>query len=242
MPRFSIVVFACMATTLAIVPGCTRSKMTRMFAAANLDKGKQELRFYRITVEGKSSNSKTNLQAGFFDAGALHGLFGEAAASDDTTKQSGPANVTLTFDPVTGRVQNVDNNRRFTILWGTNADAIAGQLSMFANSQAQGESLSRLLAAAAGQETYAALQSSKNDAERAKKAKEASASTLGKLASETEGKNAVESRKAILEAIEAMINDAGGSVTISTSDAAELDNMRARAEDVLKTLKAGAKP
>lgn len=243
MSRTTVILTTVLATSVAWLSGCTRSTMTRMFAAANLDKGKQQLRFYRVTVDGHSSNSEAKLQAGFYDAGALHGLFGEAAASNEPSTPSSPASVTLTFDPVTGQMQKVDNDRRFTILWGTNADAIANQLSVFASSAAQGDSLARLMAAAAGQEEYAARLTAQIDAERAERAKDSGSETLDRLAGEvkdeTESDNA---RRALLRAIEAMIRDAGGAVTISTGPGADLDEMRARAEGALETLKSGGAP
>lgn len=173
-----------MVTVLAFVlyaAGCNQASMTSYFAAADLDEKEPVLKFYRVKVTGESRMSRTNLQTGFYDASALQSLFGMVTPKDtagNTKTLSDPSSVVLEYDPVSGRVKQIEQNQRFTILYGSNADAIASQISAFSQSQTTGQAMARIIGAAAGQEAYTGLISAQGDAEQAEKANAAAHKAL----------------------------------------------------------------
>lgn len=68
---------------LLCLSGCaTHQKSTLYFAAADLNNTNPDLKFYRLTINTCAMQSKTQLQAGFYDANAVRMLNGEKLVGD----------------------------------------------------------------------------------------------------------------------------------------------------------------
>ncbi|HYO09674.1 MAG TPA: hypothetical protein VER17_11940 [Tepidisphaeraceae bacterium] len=157
--------------TLAVAAGgCgTKANMRYYFAAADLDDPDEKPRvtFYRVTVEGESVNVRSQFQAGFYPANALHDLFGEVKKPDPPTATAGGAgegastarsvgSYQLRYNPASGQWEVMNDEERFTVLYGANADAMAEQVRLFAESDETGKGVARLIAAAAGATVFQA--------------------------------------------------------------------------------------
>lgn len=218
--------------------------MTRIFAAVDLDETREDgkhprIRFYRVSVKGVSANSKTRLRTGFYQADALHSLFGEMPAVDSKAEdpKASKASVLLSVDPASGDVVEVGKDRRFTVLYGTDVSAVADQISMFAESQANGDSLGRLLAAAAGQSTYTGLQVATKEAEDASTARTEAGkavATLKSAAGQTPVPSESELRRALFTALERALEAAGASSDLDLGKADEAREIAQGAYDALK--------
>lgn len=152
------------------IAGCTKSEMIYHFAAADLAEPNPHLTFYRLTIKGCSGAETSKLQTGYYDANALHELFGEvsdknAGSGVQTSNQTHVGEVLVEFDPGSNRARVVQQNERFAILFGTNADAMAQQVGAFADSDQTGDAMAALLAAAAGRDKFDALANAKQSAE-----------------------------------------------------------------------------
>ncbi len=205
------------------------------------------LRFFRVTVHGTSGMNRTNLQTGFYDAGALQSLFGEVSAKSQqgaTSKAKSAVSVVLEIDPLTGDMRRLEENQRFTILFGANGDALAQQISAFATSEAQGEVLARLIASAAGRDTYvelltvqAAVENATNRNAAVKKALEAAT-----ISGEGEAEQAALSRRRqLLLAVAKAINEAGVIVAMPTpiDTESQLDQAQAVLQATLAGMQTG---
>jgi hypothetical protein len=81
----TVLVLVTVGLTLAHLVGCSGARTRYYFAAADLDDSGADdqpssnatLTFYRVTFNAASFGVKASLQQGFYDAGALHQLFGE---------------------------------------------------------------------------------------------------------------------------------------------------------------------
>lgn len=122
------------------------------------------LKFYRVTVVGESGNSRSKLQTGYYDASSLHQLFGQVsnAESPESTREGDREfeQVVVQFDPATRRHQILQRNQRFTVMFGSNADAVAQQISAFAAADQTGKAIGSLIAATIGREEFESLHSS----------------------------------------------------------------------------------
>lgn len=152
------------------------------FAAADLAEDHPHLTFYRVTVRGVSGMSTSHLLTGFYDANALHDLFGKVESpqtaatggSQTAEKPSHSGSVVVEYDPASKSWRLVNDNERFTVFWGTNADAMAQQVGAFAEANQTGDDLAGLIAAAAGRDSFDALR----NAQRAADAKESNRADL----------------------------------------------------------------
>jgi hypothetical protein len=179
----------CALGALAAAPtGCTKSSMQFTFAA--IDGGSKSadpphLDFYRLKVKASSGNARSDLQTGYYKASALHQLFGQVN-SDDASVKNGSNNragqVVVRFDPVTHKYEIVEQDDRFAIVFGTNADALSQQISAFADSEQAGQAMASLFAAAIGRSDFEALNSAQLSAEEKTKAASALADQLDALA------------------------------------------------------------
>jgi hypothetical protein len=156
---------------LPAIAGCTKSEMTYHFAAADLAEANPHLTFYRLTIKGCSGAETSHLQTGYYDANALHELFGEVSdKSSGSGVQTSPdqtrvGEVLVEIDPASKRARIVQQNERFAVLFGTNADTMAQQIGAFADSDQTGDAMASLLAAAAGRDKFDALANAKQSAE-----------------------------------------------------------------------------
>lgn len=156
--------------------GCGSASTQYYFAAANLDDAtkKPKVTFYRVTFEGSSFGAKSSLQQGFYDANALHELFGEVKKPDPPGKGSTNATSSAgagkkqaagvaaappapreTVSTASGTYQlmydfdteqwTVTNQERFTIMYGANADEMANQIQLFAKNDKLGQQLGNIL-------------------------------------------------------------------------------------------------
>jgi hypothetical protein len=162
--------------------------------STKVDVDKVDLKFYRVTVTGWSMNSTTELLSGIYPAKPLHELFGEvnrpkSFPNPTTTQPSGEApgsggeagTATGATDHARaehrpdvvncqqefGRLQLIPPNSRFTIFYGANAEAMADQVTQFADAEETGALMGRLLLAASGAgEKQAAAKSAQDEAAR----------------------------------------------------------------------------
>ncbi len=218
--------------------GCNQASMTSYFAAADLDDKEPVLKFYRVKVTGESRLSRTNLQTGFYDASALQSLFGMVKPNEAVTRKripNDPANVVLEVNPVTGRVRQVEQNQRFTILYGSNADAIASQISAFSQSRTTGQAMARIIGAAAGQDAYTGLISAQGNAKQAEKANEAAQKALTDAANGIKPDDDATARKRkLIQAVIASLQAAG---VIFDAPAVNEQSMDAELNDAIRVLK-----
>lgn len=132
--------------------GCaTRQVMRFHVAAADVEAPNPELKFYRITIKSKASNQKASLETGWYDARAVRELYGEVASGGVPRNQNAvPGQHRFLLNPRTGRWQPAEDSELFTIVFGTDAKAIAQTIRTYAESQETGDAFSRLLAASSG--------------------------------------------------------------------------------------------
>ena len=151
--RFTGWQVAVVAYVFTLLVGCNSVKEVHYFAAANFDAEQPELTFYRISINARSNNAKTTYQAGFHDAKSLHNLFGQVKSKDDESEVKESQRVSgsyrLRIDPVSGRTEVIDNDDRFTVMYGADTDAMSQQLQLFADSEIAGKEIARLMAGAA---------------------------------------------------------------------------------------------
>jgi hypothetical protein len=154
-----IVVLLGVFTVFLLLGGCGSASTQYYFAAADLNApgDDPELTFYRVTFDANSFLEKATLTQGFYDAEALHQLFGEVKkpsegesaadpenAADNGTETVKSGEYTLQFDPKLGTWRVVDHRDRFTIVYGANADKMAKQVQAFADSDEIGTQLGQI--------------------------------------------------------------------------------------------------
>lgn len=226
--------------TLILLSGCAKSTMRFHFAAievvpsresspgdksqANAEGAKAQLRFYRVTIKGTSWNSVSKLQTGYYDAQALHQLFGQVSSDGSGTKSKSAdpgeqfEQVVLQVDPVTGRCRIVQHDQRFSILFGNNADAVTQQIMAFGEAQDTGEKIASLAAAAVGRDDFEALYSARTDASERQAAAVRLAEELRKIAEKLKDTNTQMTEAGLqaelLEAMRICLTQAGSGVTL----------------------------
>ncbi|WP_438481592.1 hypothetical protein [Oleiharenicola lentus] len=120
-------------------------------AVADIDKIEPTVKFYRLTIKASSSNLKSTLRMGYYDANTLRDAFGEVrAASRPQDSQRNTGELAFAFDPATKAWRYVQPSELFTIIYGADAQALEGAIKAYADSDEAGQTLGRLLAAAAG--------------------------------------------------------------------------------------------
>lgn len=216
------------ALVVAATTGCATKHYQRFyFAAASLDDDAPRLKFYRVTVRGEAMNVASNLHTGWYDAETLHELYGQPptwAERANAVRGGGAGNRMLRYNAATGGWEVVDDNKRFTILYGADASAMAEQVSAMATAQEGGDGIARLIGAiAAGDATI----ETETNVETAKKMKAAIAelakgmrTTATQLeAAKTDDKATPKSvRLKLLERAQAVSNALGSVATYDKSD------------------------
>lgn len=187
--------------------GCASSYMRFHFAAVDPSAEDPMLEFYRVTIDAGSGNSRSEFQTGYYDADALHQLYGqvsdEGAQRPDEGKSVGA--VVVQFDPTTRAYRIVEQDERFTVVYGTNADAVAQQIAAFADADDTGRMLGGLMAAALGRERFASLYSARVGSEEKRQAAAALEAELGKMATEA---GALVDAKGLLEKLKTVMRRA----------------------------------
>jgi len=178
----------------------------------------RSLDFYRVTIEGVSGNGLTEFQTGYYDAEALHQLFGQVSDEKNgdrtvTAQEQGDSprsgQVVVQIDPTTGKHRVVERDERFTIIWGNNADAVTQQISAFAQADSTGEALAGLIAQVAGREDFALLREARVQAEERERNAEALADDLERISKKIEQISTEDAdQAAFLPALHAQLRDA----------------------------------
>lgn len=224
-----------------LLQGCSGPTTRYYFATADLDdeSGTPRLTYYRVTVTGHSVNVKSSFQTGFYDAEALHQLFGEVKKPESTTRPAySTGSYQLKFNEASRTWELVNNNERFTLIYGANADALAQQVQLFADSDDAGKQFARLIATAAGGKAFSDAQAAKQKADDAKKAATKLTEDLKPIGEGLKDDAApMEARKALLKAVQAAAKAAGSAATFTAKDEdASLDAAFEQAEKVYDTL------
>ena len=141
MGRF---LFTVLAAFLCSTIGCKSSTTsTTYFAVVDLDDSNAEMEYYRVKVKAKARNSQTLYQAGMYDAAALHDLYGSMSTPNQLMKANDSEETTSNSE----LVQNDFLDKRFTVIFGANADAIVRQMQLASENTTMGNSFGRLLEA-----------------------------------------------------------------------------------------------
>lgn len=124
-------------------------------AVADIDSPDPEVKFYRITIRAKSSNVKTDLQTGYFDANAVRRLYGEVKKPAESASAPSKAGThSFYYNSRKKQWEPANDDQLFTVVFGADAKAIAAEIKTFAESDETGQQIARLMAAAAGREYY----------------------------------------------------------------------------------------
>lgn len=232
----AFVVLALIALTTS---GCQTSTFAQhYFAAVDLDSGRPTLQLYRVTVNAKSTLVTSSYHAGFFDAEALQELFGVVAKAPDGARAQGgsstPRQQLLKVSPATGRWEVVKSNERFTVVYGTNADALAQQIQTFADSGQAGDEIARLLSAAVGGSTAAGAVAAEQSLATSRLRSADLVKKLRDVASKLDSaKPQDEARKKLLEALQQALISVGSAAVLDT---ANLDTGFTQGEGAYKAL------
>ena len=123
--------FSLLIVTLSFT-GCSGVWTQHYFAMVDLDDPNRDLSFYRVTVNAESFLTTSQYSSGFYDAEALHQLFGEVKKPEANGGKAGSgtlqAGALQLMCNARGQCQVGGTNDRFTMIYGTNADAIADQI------------------------------------------------------------------------------------------------------------------
>ncbi|MCL4694026.1 MAG: hypothetical protein KJ060_16125 [Candidatus Hydrogenedentes bacterium] len=134
-----------------VLVGCqTKAQQQLYFAATDLDDSDPRLKFYRITIKGKSRNMNSHLETGFYDASAVRGLYGEVSDAGKPAPDTGTYRLVRQNDGW----ELAGNNTLFTIFYGTDANALAQAVNNFATSESAGLRMGQLLGAAVMGDKY----------------------------------------------------------------------------------------
>ena len=139
------------ALALAQLIGCAATIHENHYFAAYKETApnvREPVQFYRLTVDGDSHFANTRYLTGYFDERAVSLFFNELRSSsasgsklfDDNMKLPGadPSTRITPLSPTPGE-------GAFVLIMSTNADAIAGTIGAFAESQVVADSLTRML-------------------------------------------------------------------------------------------------
>lgn len=136
--------------------GCGSTQRMRMHVAvADVDAADPSVKFYRINIRARSSNVKSDLQTGYYDAGAVRHLYGEVKKPAEAgTTPSKVGTHQFVYNGKKKRWEPMSEDQLFTIVFGADAKAIATEIKTFAESDQTGQQMARLIAAAAGREVF----------------------------------------------------------------------------------------
>lgn len=239
LARFALV--ACL-----LLAGCaTSQEMQIHLAAANVDRddANPTVKFYRLTIKGSSTNTKSNLETGFYDAAALRTLYGDVGKEGiaGTTDRS-VGSIMLRYDKDNKTWQGLPSNELFTIIYGADADSIAKAVSTYGKSQKVGEALGRLIARSAGddqsKEAVAAEQTQADTAKDAVALAGATKTASDNLKAAAEGEDAAQRtpatvRAELLHLAQEVLARLGSGTNLAADDDKSFDKLRS-AYEVLK--------
>src|SRR5688572_23421721 len=108
---------------------CTTVQRQQLyFAAAGIDDPDPTVKYYRVTIQARSTNAEMGYNAGFHDGQAVRALFGEV---DKSTSGSSQLSRQAVWSQDTN-MWEVGNDQVYTIIFGHDASAIAEQITAFA--------------------------------------------------------------------------------------------------------------
>lgn len=243
-------VLASMALGLMLT-GCTTKQAMRFhLAVANIDSPNPDLKFYRVTIQTKASNVKSDLQTGFYDANAVRQLYGNvssnAAAFAAGSRQDGSrvGMHQFLFNPETRQWVAVPENELFTVAYGANAKAVVDTIKAYNSADVAGQQFASVLAAAAGRDVYMAAIS----AEELRKDERAKLSALtSQLKDLSDNANKLEATNTtpkqagalVVQAMQATAQQLGSAVTLDPNDLAGSVQKAQQLLDVLQNTKTG---
>lgn len=206
----------------AVSLGCQTSQSTRYyFAAASMDDANPTVKFYRVTVSGCSFNSRAEMQTGWYDAAALHDLFGQV--SGISAEANGKRSCMMEYDGAESAWKVVDGDKRFTVIYGANADALADQVRLFAESDAAGAAFGQLLAGALAGRNFETGAIAERNLAVARKANADIAAKLKEIAGKLDPANKdltpEKARLLLLQAAQLQAGSLGSATVFSTTSA-----------------------
>jgi len=158
---------------MSALPGCTSYQSMRLhYAVVNIDEPNPQVKFYRVTLRGYSSNVKANMNTGYYDANTLRYLYGDvqrdsgsgsatgagltALASPSSTLKNNipPGQVVVQFDPATRTWSQVPSTSLFTMIYGADSQALSDAIKAYAQSGKTGDTMGALFARATGGDSF----------------------------------------------------------------------------------------
>lgn len=139
-----------------LAAGCGSTQRMRLHVAvADVDDPNPTIKFYRVNIRARSSNVKTDLQTGYYDANAVRKLYGEVKKpAEPGTAPSKVGTHQFVYNGRNGRWEPMSEDQLFTVVFGADAKAIAAEIKTFAESDQTGQQMARLIAAAAGRDVF----------------------------------------------------------------------------------------
>src|SRR5262249_50191186 len=206
-----------------LLTGCSGVWTQHYFAMVDLDDPNRDLTFYRVTINADSFLMTSQYSSGFYDADALHQLFGEVKRTDAAVGKPGSgtlqAGTLQLMCSARGQCEVGGANDRFTMIYGANADAIADQIGVFADSDNTGKGIAALLASSASADAFERITAAEQTTAQVRKNAAALATQLKSL---TDGiaKAATPDalRKILLQAAQFASQKAGSSTIFNTGD------------------------
>jgi hypothetical protein len=262
LTKLRCAVFTTLVALLSLA-GCSGVSTSHYFAVADLHAPNPELTFYRVTIKANSVFTTSEYTAGFYSADALHQLFGEVQKPDsqakiDSSNTSDPltskSEGSKKTDPSVTKVGSVvppgtlqlacdargnckvggGANDRFTVIYGANADAIAEQIRLFADSDNTGKQIGSLFAASAAGDAFERTAAADQNTEQAKKNAAALAKQLKAFVDDiAKATSQDDIRRILLRATQQASQKAGSSAIFDTTD---LDKGFTQAEGAYETM------
>ncbi len=214
--------FSLLIVTLFLT-GCYGVSTQHYFAMADLNDPNQDLTFYRVTINAKSFLTTSQYSSGFYDADALHQLFGEVKKPEPAGGKAGfgtlQAGAVQLMCNAKGNCEVGGANDRFTMIYGANADAIADQIRVFADSDNTGKGIAALIAASSSADAFERTTAADQNTAQVRKNAAALATQVKSLAdgiAKADTPDAI--RKILLQAGQFASQKAGSSTIFNTSD------------------------
>jgi hypothetical protein len=203
--------------------GCSGVWTQHYFAMVDLDDPNRDLTFYRITINADSFLTTSQYSSGFYDADALHQLFGEVKRPDAAAGKAGSgtlqAGTVQLMCNARGQCEVGGANDRFTMIYGANADAIADQIRVFAESDNTGKGIAALLASSASADAFERITAAEQSTAQVRKNAAALATQLTSLVDGIANVKTPDAlRKILLQAAQFASQKAGSSTIFNTSD------------------------
>jgi hypothetical protein len=139
------------ALALAQFAGCAATVHENHYFAAFKETApnvREPVQFYRLTVDGNAQFANTRYLTGYFDERAVSLFFNEMRSSTSSSTKLFDDNMKLPGADAGTRITPLSpaaGEGAFVLIMSTNADAIAGTIGAFAESQVVADSLTRML-------------------------------------------------------------------------------------------------